>query len=148
MSTLGAVSAAKTDWNAMDDDAFRMDLRAYFEKEFPDHLRFLPRRLRWAESVDWWKKLSKKGWLAPNWPAKFGGMCISASKQLIFLEEKERHGCCRLNDMGMTMIGPLLIKWFDLAGGGIENWFAYMLALLFLLVRPQGLFGDKIIERI
>lgn len=38
-------------------------------------------------------------------------------------------------------IGPLV-------GGAIENWFAYMLALAFLLIRPQGLFGDKIIERI
>ena len=46
------------------------------------------------------------------------------------------------------LLGPLLIKWFDLAGGGIENWFAYVLALLFLLVRPQGLFGERIIERI
>ncbi len=33
-------------------------------------------------------------------------------------------------------------------GGANENWFAYVLALLFLLVRPQGLFGEKIIERI
>jgi branched-chain amino acid transport system permease protein len=33
-------------------------------------------------------------------------------------------------------------------GGGIENWFAYMLALIFLLFRPQGLFGDRIIERV
>ena len=33
-------------------------------------------------------------------------------------------------------------------GGAIENWFAYMLALAFLLVRPQGLFGEKIIERV
>lgn len=33
-------------------------------------------------------------------------------------------------------------------GGAIENWFAYVLALIFLLVRPQGLFGEKIIERI
>ena len=38
-------------------------------------------------------------------------------------------------------IGPML-------GGGIENWFAYVLALAFLLVRPQGLFGDKIIDRV
>ena len=38
-------------------------------------------------------------------------------------------------------IGPLL-------GGGIEIWFAYVLALLFLLVRPQGLFGEKIIDRV
>ena len=33
-------------------------------------------------------------------------------------------------------------------GGGIEIWFAYVLALLFLLVRPQGLFGERIIERV
>ena len=33
-------------------------------------------------------------------------------------------------------------------GGGIEYWFAYVLALAVLLVRPQGLFGERIIERI
>jgi branched-chain amino acid transport system permease protein len=33
-------------------------------------------------------------------------------------------------------------------GGGIANWFAYVLALVFLLVRPQGLFGDRIIDRV
>jgi branched-chain amino acid transport system permease protein len=33
-------------------------------------------------------------------------------------------------------------------GGGIESWFPYVLALLFLLVRPEGLFGEKIIERV
>ncbi|MDN8612921.1 branched-chain amino acid ABC transporter permease [Variovorax ginsengisoli] len=38
-------------------------------------------------------------------------------------------------------LGPMV-------GGGIENWFAYVLALAFLLVRPQGLFGDKIIDRV
>ena len=38
-------------------------------------------------------------------------------------------------------IGPLF-------GGGIEIWFAYVLALAFLLVRPQGLFGEKIIDRV
>ncbi|WP_280154266.1 branched-chain amino acid ABC transporter permease [Piscinibacter sp. XHJ-5] len=33
-------------------------------------------------------------------------------------------------------------------GGGIEIWFAYVMALMFLLVRPQGLFGEKIIDRV
>jgi branched-chain amino acid transport system permease protein len=33
-------------------------------------------------------------------------------------------------------------------GGGIESWFAYVLALLFLLVRPEGLFGEKIMDRV
>jgi len=36
----------------------------------------------------------------------------------------------------------------SMIGGAVENWFAYMLALAFLLVRPQGLFGEKIIERV
>ncbi|OED38867.1 ABC transporter permease [Chromatiales bacterium (ex Bugula neritina AB1)] len=38
-------------------------------------------------------------------------------------------------------IGPMI-------GGATENWFAYVLALIFLVFRPQGLFGDKIIERV
>ncbi len=38
-------------------------------------------------------------------------------------------------------LGPML-------GGGIENWFAYVLALLFLLVRPEGLFGERHIDRV
>ena len=38
--------------------------------------------------------------------------------------------------------------WGPLVGGGIETWLAYVIALLFLLYRPQGLFGEKIIERI
>ena len=38
--------------------------------------------------------------------------------------------------------------WGPLVGGGIESWLAYVIALVFLLFRPQGLFGDKIIERI
>ena len=38
--------------------------------------------------------------------------------------------------------------WGPLVGGGIESWLAYLIALAFLLFRPQGLFGDKIIERI
>jgi branched-chain amino acid transport system permease protein len=38
--------------------------------------------------------------------------------------------------------------WGPLVGGGVETWLAYMIALVFLLFRPQGLFGEKIIERI
>jgi len=40
-----------------------------------------------------------------------------------------------------VFLGPML-------GGAIENWFAYVLALAFLLVRPQGLLGERIIERV
>ena len=40
------------------------------------------------------------------------------------------------------------IYWGPLMGGGVEAWFAYVLALVFLLFRPQGLFGERIIERV
>jgi branched-chain amino acid transport system permease protein len=50
--------------------------------------------------------------------------------------------------MAEVFLGPPLVKAFDLAGGGIENWFAYVLALLFLLVRPEGLFGERHIDRV
>src|SRR6185295_12984239 len=50
--------------------------------------------------------------------------------------------------MAEVFLAPVMVKAFDLAGGGIENWFAYVLALLFLLVRPQGLFGEKLIDRV
>ena len=50
--------------------------------------------------------------------------------------------------MAEVFLAPPLIKEFNLAGGGIENWFAYVLALLFLLVRPEGLFGERRIDRV
>ncbi len=40
------------------------------------------------------------------------------------------------------------LYWGDFLGGSIEEWFAYVLALAILLFRPQGLFGEKIIERV
>ncbi len=40
------------------------------------------------------------------------------------------------------------VFWGPAFGGAIEDWFAYMLALVFLLFRPQGLFGERIIERV
>ena len=53
-----------------------------------------------------------------------GGLIIGASEKL-----------------AEVYLGPLV-------GGGIEGWFPYVLALLFLLVRPEGLFGEKLIRRI
>ena len=40
------------------------------------------------------------------------------------------------------------VYWGPLVGGAIENWFAYVVAMAFLVFRPQGLFGEKIIERV
>ncbi len=53
-----------------------------------------------------------------------GGLIIGASEKL-----------------AEVYIGPI-------AGGGIEGWFPYVLALVFLLIRPEGLFGERLIRRI
>jgi branched-chain amino acid transport system permease protein len=50
--------------------------------------------------------------------------------------------------MAEIFLAPVLSAVFGMAGGGIEDWFAYVLALLFLLVRPEGLFGERHIDRV
>ncbi len=105
-----AATAAKVDYNAMDDEAFRREARAFFENEYPENLRFLPRRLSWVESKPWWLSLSKKGWLAPNWPVEHGGMGLEPGKLIIYWEETERAGIGRMPDQGVTMVGPTLIR--------------------------------------
>lgn len=99
-----------TDYNAMGDEAFRAEVRAYFEQEYPANLRFMARRLRWVEIRDWYLKLSRKGWIAPNWPREHGGMGLSPQKMIIFLEETERWGIARPPDHGIVQVGPILIR--------------------------------------
>jgi alkylation response protein AidB-like acyl-CoA dehydrogenase len=108
----GDVPAAPEDgdWNSLDDDSFRHIVRAWFEAEYPEELRYPPRRLHWAEIKPWYMQLSAKGWLAPSWPIEYGGMGLSPSKVLVFMEEQERWGIARAPDMGIVMIGPLLIQ--------------------------------------
>jgi alkylation response protein AidB-like acyl-CoA dehydrogenase len=97
------------DWNAMTDEAFRGELRAFFERNYPPHLRYLPRRARWDEIKDWWRQLYEKGWIAPNWPREWGGMGLDAAKMVLYLEEMERWGIARPPDQGITQVGPIIM---------------------------------------
>jgi alkylation response protein AidB-like acyl-CoA dehydrogenase len=102
---------ALRDWNAMADDAFRAEVREYFEANYPQPLRYLLRRARWSETRDWYFEMSRKGWIAPHWPREHGGMGLSPGKLLIFIEEQERWGVARAPDIGLVMLGPLLMRW-------------------------------------
>jgi alkylation response protein AidB-like acyl-CoA dehydrogenase len=99
-----------TDWNALDTETFRTQVRDFFEREYPQELRYPKRRLRWAEIRDWTLKLADHGWLAPSWPTRYGGMGLAPEKLIAFIEEQERHGVSRAPDMGISMVGPLLIQ--------------------------------------
>lgn len=98
------------DWDQMDDEAFRLEVRKFFQQQFPEHLRYPPHHLSWAQTKDWYKKLYAQGWAAPAWPKEWGGMGLNGSKMLIFIEEQERHGVARTPDMGIILLGPLLIR--------------------------------------
>lgn len=99
------------DWNTLDNETFRQTVREFFEKNYPAELRYPKTRLRWAQIKDWYLTLSRKGWLAPSWPRAFGGMGLTPEKLIIFIEEQERWGVGRAPDMGITMVGPLLIQY-------------------------------------
>jgi alkylation response protein AidB-like acyl-CoA dehydrogenase len=107
----GMASAGNGDFNALEDEAFRQLVRRWVEANYPLELRNPRRRLHWRENRPWYMALSRQGWLAPGWPREYGGMGLSASKQLIMIEEFERHGCARVSDMGVIMLGPLLIRY-------------------------------------
>lgn len=99
------------DWNTLTDEDFRAEVRQFIEKTLPVGLRNHPRRIpRWETTREWYQALSEKGWIAPNWPAAYGGMGLSASKLLVFVEELERWGAPRIYDMGLFMLGPILIR--------------------------------------
>jgi alkylation response protein AidB-like acyl-CoA dehydrogenase len=99
------------DLDTLDDDAFRQHVRGWIETNYPPELRNPPKRLHWQENKAWYFKLAEKGWLCPGWPREFGGMGLSAARQIIFIEELERHGAARTNDHGIVMVGPLLIQY-------------------------------------
>jgi len=104
-------AAQHTDYNALSDEAFRAEVRAFFERHYPENLRYILRRARWQEMKDWWRMLYEKGWIAPNWPRERGGMGLDASKMLIYAEEIERHGIARPPDQGITQVGPILMQY-------------------------------------
>jgi len=99
-----------TDWNALDDEDFRKQVRAFFETHYPAQLRHLNHHPSWEEIGSWFRTLSDKGWMAPSWPREYGGMGLTPSKLLIFIEERERWGVARGPDNGVNLIGPLLIR--------------------------------------
>ena len=102
-----------TDWNTIDDNEFRTEVRRFVEGYYPAELRFLSRRPRWHEIRPWAMALVGKGWSAPHWPVEYGGMGLNPRKLLVFMEELDRYGVSRqfLGEHGTTQLGPLIIRY-------------------------------------
>lgn len=99
-----------TDYNALDDEAFRQLVRRFLAKHHPPELRHPAKRLHWEQAKPWYLLLSRAGWLAPAWPREHGGMGLTAAKHLIYLDEFETFGAARTPDHGIILLGPLLIN--------------------------------------
>jgi alkylation response protein AidB-like acyl-CoA dehydrogenase len=105
------VSAELDRLDRLSDEAFRAEVRAWIEANYPAAMPRSPaRRLFWHECRPWFEALSRQGWIAPGWPREHGGMGLPGARQLIMIEELERFGAARVNDQGLVMLGPLLIR--------------------------------------
>ncbi|NNN24583.1 MULTISPECIES: acyl-CoA dehydrogenase family protein [Pseudomonas] len=96
-----------------EEQAFREEARAFLRAELPERLasRILQgKRLSKQDQVLWMRKLNARGWLAPGWPAEYGGPGWSAVEKHIFEEECFAAGAPRVVAFGVKMVAPVLIR--------------------------------------
>ncbi len=96
------------------ESVFRGEVRAFLEDKLPPRLSDKVRRhlrLTKQDMQDWHTILNQQGWLAASWPKQHGGTGWNAAQRFIFEEE-----CClahapRIVPFGITMLGPVLMKY-------------------------------------
>ncbi len=94
-----------------EDEKFRQEVRAFLAAE-------LPRDIAAAKSVGigvskeltkrWYRILHDKGWVAPAWPAQFGGTGWTLTQRHIWQEEAASAGAPPLPPFGLSMVGPVI----------------------------------------
>ena len=98
-----------------EDAKFRDEVRAFLDEKLTPELREAGQLTtsvftdkKW--NLAWQKILYEKGWVAPNWPAEYGGTGWSEMQKYIFASECARAGTPHLSPMGLRMCGPMLMK--------------------------------------
>jgi alkylation response protein AidB-like acyl-CoA dehydrogenase len=93
--------------------AFRDEIRTWLEKNLPAELRDKMARyehLSREDLLSWHRILAKKGWVAPSWPKEWGGTGWNVVQRYIFEEELGYAGSPPLIPFGLTMCGPVLLR--------------------------------------
>jgi len=93
---------------------FREAVRAFAAEKLPEDIRakvLRHQRLERDDYVRWHNILAEQGWGAPNWPVEHGGTGWNALQRLIFEVECFKAGAPRLLPFGLSMIGPVLMKY-------------------------------------
>ncbi|MBV4397031.1 acyl-CoA dehydrogenase family protein [Advenella alkanexedens] len=97
-----------------EDIAFREEVRQFVATSLPQDIKdkvFKHQRLDNNDYIRWHRVLDDHGWGAPSWPVEFGGTGWSALQKLIFEIESFKGGAPRLLPFGLSMIGPVLMKY-------------------------------------
>mgnify|MGYP001239942532 CR=1 FL=1 len=91
--------------------AFQTEVREFIADNLPNDIQEKVGRnlkLQKDDYVRWQKILHEKGWIAPNWPAKYGGCEWEPVRRYIFEEEQTRGHCPPLTPFGLKMVGPVI----------------------------------------
>lgn len=96
-----------------EEKAFREEVRAFLDEKVTDALRDKVKgktELTKDDMEGWHATLNEKGWLAPNWPASFGGAEWNAVQRHIWEEEAAAASAPRTVPFGLSMLAPVLQK--------------------------------------
>ena len=91
--------------------AFQKEVREFLEKKLPADVKDrYERGLHYTKEgqVRWQKILNEKGWMAPNWPAEYGGTGWTATQKYIFAQELGRASAPPPIPFGVSMVGPVI----------------------------------------
>ena len=94
-----------------EDLAFRDEVRSFIEKNYPESLRGKQDEgddLGKDDFLAWHKVLAKKGWVAPSWPAEWGGTNWTSTQKYIFSEETARADAIAILPFGVAMVAPVI----------------------------------------
>ena len=97
-----------------EEEAFRAEVRAFLAAELPEALARKVREHRHLHKADieaWHAILNARGWLASHWPQEYGGTGWTAVQKFIFENECALAHAPRIVPFGLSMLGPVLIKY-------------------------------------
>jgi alkylation response protein AidB-like acyl-CoA dehydrogenase len=93
-----------------EDAGFRREVADWLRTNIPDDLRHMTFRPPPERAMPWYQKLAARGWIAPHWPAEYGGGAATVVQQVILMEEFARASAPDFPTQGLNHIGPILIK--------------------------------------
>jgi alkylation response protein AidB-like acyl-CoA dehydrogenase len=99
-----------------EEEAFRDEVRAFLAEALPPELARKAERGEYFHHDDimlWHRILHKRGWAAPHWPRQYGGAELDVTRRFILAEELTLVGAPALSPFGLSMVGPLIIRFGD-----------------------------------